>query len=650
MMKTKILKRSKKLIYQTLFDSKFTLSNGLIAVLMILTICTALLSQGNTVNNEQANVLYSNSNDGSTLNPVSTTDQPQKQEFSSQKQSLLNRLRIARLNNDLVKAAELRNQLDAIDGLTSYKPVEITNPDNNPIKQKFVKMDTRVPFIPETDLAVTTISSGGLWGVATASSHRTSTIFAATSEYLVGSGDLVKIYVSYDGGASWILKYSYNGFSTGVDCRTGEIDIEPIIKGNDTLVYCAVGIDFNNHAWSSIIVANIGTGVGSGHLWSFGGYNMPNVNYYNPKVTSDNTNYSSDSYVYMTSSFDSAGTVRYTSRYLLVASPFTTSPAFIYRQPNAPDGFWWQSNSIAPAYLYQDICYYNTGTVDRIYTVYNHAGTPTNKTVYIAWSDDYGVTVNPSNSLTLTETTNILGAVCAANGGPNRTNLAIGYRLQNGNDWNYRIQYSAVGGSSAGLFSGQFIENTPDTTLRISLQAIDLSNGRFVTGHARNGGEHYYRSFNGTSLGQTIQTNTLVGDVSFGGCSAGYWNSPNSDSCIMVWSSHNGSNAYCSRLVCSTVGVEPNGNEVPSEFSLKQNSPNPFNPVTKIKFSIPQSSFVKLVVYDIAGRETATLINNNLTAGSYTADFDASSLASGVYFYRLEAGSFTEVKKMMLIK
>ncbi|HMT10972.1 MAG TPA: hypothetical protein PKA39_05050, partial [Ignavibacteria bacterium] len=114
---------------------------------MILTICTALLSQGNTVNNEQANVLYSNSNDGSTLNPVSTTDQPQKQEFSSQKQSLLNRLRIARLNNDLVKAAELRNQLDAIDGLTSYKPVEITNPDNNPIKQKFVKMDTRVPFI-----------------------------------------------------------------------------------------------------------------------------------------------------------------------------------------------------------------------------------------------------------------------------------------------------------------------------------------------------------------------------------------------------------------------------------------------------------------------------------------------------------------------
>ncbi|HEY3250296.1 MAG TPA: T9SS type A sorting domain-containing protein, partial [Ignavibacteria bacterium] len=78
--------------------------------------------------------------------------------------------------------------------------------------------------------------------------------------------------------------------------------------------------------------------------------------------------------------------------------------------------------------------------------------------------------------------------------------------------------------------------------------------------------------------------------------------------------------------------------------------PNPFNPVTNIKFSIPKGGLVTLKVYDITGKETSELINQNLTAGSYTADFDASNLASGAYFYKLTAEGFTDVKKMMLVK
>ncbi|HRJ85684.1 MAG TPA: T9SS type A sorting domain-containing protein [Ignavibacteria bacterium] len=630
---------------------KFNLTKTALAVLMILTFSAALFSQDKSGGNEPANIFYSNSSDGSTSNPVSTSNQPQEQQFTAEKQTLLNQLRTARLNNDLVQASQLRNRLDEIDGLTAYTPVEITNPDNNPIKQKFVTMNTRVPFMQESDFSVSTISTAAIWGVATASSNRTSTIFAATSEYVNGGGDIIKIFVSYNGGSSWVLKYTYNGFNAAVDCRAGEIDIEPIISGNDTIVYCAVGINYNSHAWSTMIVANIGTGVGAGYTWSFGGYNNANVNYYNPKVTSDNTTYTSASYVYMTSSFDSAGTVRYTSRYLLVTSPFTTTPVFTYRQPNAPNGFWWQSNGISSsAYLHQDICYYNNGTVDRIYIVYNHAGTATDKSVFIAWSNDYGVTVGSGNTLSLTEATNILGAVCAANGGTSRTTMAIGYRLQYANEWDYRIQYSAGGGTTTGMFTGQYIEYTGDTTMLISLQAIDLANGRFVTGSARNGGEHYYRSFNGTTLGNPLQTNNITGDVTYGGCRAGYWNSPNPDSCIVVWSPNLGSGAYCSRLICSTVGVEPTGNEVPAEFSLKQNYPNPFNPVTNIKFSIPRSSFVKITVFDITGREVAKLVNENMNAGSYTVDFDASDLATGVYLYRIDADGFTAVKKMMLIK
>ena len=93
-----------------------------------------------------------------------------------------------------------------------------------------------------------------------------------------------------------------------------------------------------------------------------------------------------------------------------------------------------------------------------------------------------------------------------------------------------------------------------------------------------------------------------------------------------------------------------NRNGIPAEFSLSQNYPNPFNPVTKISFSIPDNSYTKLTVYDISGKQVAELVNNELEAGIYNIDFDASQLASGTYFYRLETGSFTDVKKMVVVK
>ncbi|MDD8017213.1 MAG: T9SS type A sorting domain-containing protein [Bacteroidota bacterium] len=85
-------------------------------------------------------------------------------------------------------------------------------------------------------------------------------------------------------------------------------------------------------------------------------------------------------------------------------------------------------------------------------------------------------------------------------------------------------------------------------------------------------------------------------------------------------------------------------------FQLWQNYPNPFNPTTNIKYSIPQSGMVSLKVFDILGREVMTVLNQFQAAGSYTATLDASKLATGVYVYRLDSGSFSSVKKMMLIK
>jgi hypothetical protein len=90
--------------------------------------------------------------------------------------------------------------------------------------------------------------------------------------------------------------------------------------------------------------------------------------------------------------------------------------------------------------------------------------------------------------------------------------------------------------------------------------------------------------------------------------------------------------------------------EMPVVYSLDQNYPNPFNPATQIKYSIANAGNVSLKVFDVLGREVADLVSKHQDAGNYTVNFNASSLSSGIYFYRIESGSFVSVKKMMLVK
>jgi hypothetical protein len=98
------------------------------------------------------------------------------------------------------------------------------------------------------------------------------------------------------------------------------------------------------------------------------------------------------------------------------------------------------------------------------------------------------------------------------------------------------------------------------------------------------------------------------------------------------------------------VGIEPVGNEIPEHFKLYQNYPNPFNPVTKIKFDIPQSGTAELVLYDILGNEVKNITYQNLAAGSYEFELNAEDLASGIYYYKLMTGNYSDIKKMVLVK
>ncbi|HRI84187.1 MAG TPA: T9SS type A sorting domain-containing protein [Ignavibacteria bacterium] len=152
-------------------------------------------------------------------------------------------------------------------------------------------------------------------------------------------------------------------------------------------------------------------------------------------------------------------------------------------------------------------------------------------------------------------------------------------------------------------------------------------------------GNTVFRSTDGAATWSTAYTLTgaAFNDMDFavvGGCPVG-------------WAV---SSAGLIAKMSNLVNVIGTSSEIPSSFSLMQNYPNPFNPETNINFSIPKSGLVTLKIYDISGKEVATLVNELKNAGSYVVGFNAANLPSGAYFYRMQTEGFAETKKMMLIK
>ncbi len=135
------------------------------------------------------------------------------------------------------------------------------------------------------------------------------------------------------------------------------------------------------------------------------------------------------------------------------------------------------------------------------------------------------------------------------------------------------------------------------------------------------------------------------------------WNTNNLKVAVYIQSS-SGKEVYQSEIIdynsFTVTGLEEENN-LPTEFALEQNYPNPFNPSTTIKYSIPaiknrSAVAVRLKVYDVLGREVATLVNGKQAPGNYSATFNASGVPSGIYFYKLTAGNFSQVRKMIFVK
>ncbi|MBN8569806.1 MAG: T9SS type A sorting domain-containing protein, partial [Ignavibacteria bacterium] len=150
-----------------------------------------------------------------------------------------------------------------------------------------------------------------------------------------------------------------------------------------------------------------------------------------------------------------------------------------------------------------------------------------------------------------------------------------------------------------------------------------------------------------TPAGADTFTASIPGQVY--GKTVYYYISANSNSGRTITKPLTAPSGYMKYQVQQPVSITNETGNVAS-YSLKQNYPNPFNPETKINYTLPKGEFVTLKVYDINGKEIASLVNSYQTQGSYNYTFDGSRLSSGVYYYRIIAGSFSEYRSMILLK
>ncbi|MEO8210945.1 MAG: T9SS type A sorting domain-containing protein, partial [bacterium] len=136
----------------------------------------------------------------------------------------------------------------------------------------------------------------------------------------------------------------------------------------------------------------------------------------------------------------------------------------------------------------------------------------------------------------------------------------------------------------------------------------------------------------------------------FNGAGAGSYTSPDSsgaDSAVII----SMRNPIIETARWSTsVGINQISTSIPDKYNLYQNYPNPFNPTTNIKFDLIKSNNVKVIIYNLLGKEVQVLLNEFLNPGSYKVDFNGNDLSSGIYYYKIVTDDFSDVKKMLLIK
>jgi hypothetical protein len=580
--------------------------------------------------------------------------------LSAEEQSLQNKINEIKISNDPSRKNELEHlqktfnnrngliemQAEPYDGKIIYQSGENTSKTLNEIAQ---------------------IYPGNLRSFATATeqsgSNRGIAWVALTHNATQGAGpDTLDLYWTDDGINYHIFVQAVLG---GTDLfAPGNIDMEIIEK---------IGED--KYIWVLYTYLE-----GGGAIRKIGGFKQPiaqewgtmfslswpgqtiNERYYNVSITSDNSIDEFSTYLYIACSVDSVGTAGnwfYGQKFAYVTE--TTEPGFptvVYRANFLP--VTWQSGDQNIRFLYTGIAYYYNQTIGSPRLMFTYSNIPDSTKI---WLSECSITgISASFLGTLGSTFRIANSAIAAPGGTGNSQLMITatQNWDNSGDWDL-IAFKT--NNSGTYWESVAIEGSISTTdllpswPDIFCKRGDVNNYRisYNLGHLDNiivpDSVMYVESINNnqntweapTKVNLDIATSIdWFSRVSFIGNSG--------DDCFTLWKWNSATFAGLYSTSCF-IPSDVNDNQfLPDAYLLSNNYPNPFNPATKIQYAIGIRQFVTLKVYDMLGREVASLINEEKQAGEYEIEFDASEFSSGVYYYRLETDNYVETKKMMLLK
>lgn len=499
------------------------------------------------------------------------------------------------------------------------------------------------------------LTKAGMKGIATATEQVGPTagkIWAVGGFQGAGSSaspDSLRVFYSVNGGVTWVL-YALASLGGTDKINVGEIDCEIIenVTG-DKFLYVVYGLRQTGGTgkyFTGGMTLNITTFAGTLYAFSWPG-DAATSRYYGPRITSDNPSYPTGAWIYVAISFDSGGVN--TQKLVRCTSPYTTTPTWTYKADRI---FWNQSGSTITRTLYTDIAFFKnvndslivsfSGVPDSTKIFFSKMGiggvSPTVAGQYVGFVGGSDPTLYKYGARLSSNGNNNGSIICVFNQA-GTTNGVKYFRTTNFGDFSSIAGQSVIWTASGGVSRPDIMGVRNANTHRFgfffwgavdSLQYVSVNSaGAFnSTSTKMNGGTGVTTGSYGPAVGMRLVAN---------------------DSCFALYSAVGPANMWAASGCTGTVTGIGNS-ETPVSFKLSQNYPNPFNPVTKIAYALPKSGLVTLRVYDILGKEVATLVNEVKNAGSYSVDFNASNFTSGVYFYKIESNGFSDIKKMMLIK
>lgn len=517
-----------------------------------------------------------------------------------------------------------------------------------------------------------TVATGNISSASVALDRTNGNIYAVTVYGF--TPPTVSIFKSVNNGLSFSLLFTFTpNLPTGYYCTANQLDLEVVGRGDFSYLYGVMqvwkdstkGIYFkirnDGNFFSSSVFASTNT--------AFAPYNVPIIR---PRITSDNAAFLVAPFVYITYTVDSlrgTGNKWMKTKVIRITNPYDSIPtlvnlnppgsfngAYFYNAPNQPDS----------AFMQTDICCIGTGDSNFVVTtsVMRGATTFSGTNFYMTTSAASGSTIASSNSV---NDTKLLDIPRIASPGFGTRDVMMGaIRLYGGGDWDpYYYKSNTINRNFGNFTSSGFVDNSTDTTVGMDLAARyrSFDNYLFAINNKkkRSGGAAIY----GVILGNLYSSGVFAGlyqanppsfPVQYGGnFPSATFRSVNNDSCFIGYGGACGSgNPFCNYGVtggCSGafIGIE-NSSLMVKGFQLSQNYPNPFNPSTKIFFTVLKNSFVNIKVFDVLGREVAELVNEVVTAGEHNVTFNGETFQSGIYYYKMEAGDFSETKKMILVK